>query len=32
MPSDLAAVVAAWPDLPEAVRTQVVAIVQAASK
>jgi hypothetical protein len=29
---DLAAVVAAWPDLPEAIRAGILAMVTAASK
>jgi hypothetical protein len=29
---DLAAVVDAWPDLPEAIRAGIVAMVKAASK
>jgi hypothetical protein len=31
MPPDLAAVVAAWPMLPEAIRAGILAMVQAAS-
>jgi hypothetical protein len=31
-PPDLAAVVAAWPDLPETVRREVVGLVRAADK
>jgi hypothetical protein len=30
--SDLAAVVAAWPELPEAIRAGTLAMVRAASK
>jgi hypothetical protein len=30
VPPDLAAVVAAWPDLPEAIRTGILAMVNAA--
>jgi hypothetical protein len=29
---DLAAVVAVWPDLPEAIKAGIVAMVKAASK
>ena len=29
---DLAAVVAAWPELPEAIRTGIVAMVKAAER
>ena len=29
---DLAAVVAAWPDLPEAIKSGIIAMVKAASK
>jgi hypothetical protein len=32
MPPDLAAVVAAWPDLAEPIRAGIVAMVRAASK
>jgi hypothetical protein len=31
MPPDLAAVVAAWPALPEAIRAGILAMVKAAS-
>ena len=31
LPPDLAAVVEAWPDLPEALRLGIVAMVKAAS-
>jgi hypothetical protein len=30
VPADLAAIVAAWPDLPEAIRAGILAIGQAA--
>jgi hypothetical protein len=31
MPADLAAVIDAWPELPEAVRAGIVAMVKAAT-
>jgi hypothetical protein len=31
LPPDLAAVVAAWPTLPEAIRAGIVALVKAAA-
>jgi hypothetical protein len=32
VPSDLAAVVAAWPTLPEALRAGILAMVEAAAR